>query len=163
MDYSACMLTGTYNPELLLGGLGKRFESQIPHIKRYPGCGATQTTTHAVLELAGEHHIRAEDVNRVSIRVNEGHYWLCGENKGVPLTAADGLWNYRYLAAIALLKGKVFVDDITEESIRDPGILELIQRIIVEPDNSMTHAANVEIETKNGQKYRKNVVTVSPM
>jgi len=146
-----------------VGGLGTRFDSLIPTIKRYPGCGATQQVVDGTLELAREHHIRVEDVTRVVLRVGEASYRLCGEKKGKPPNSAEALWNHRYSTAVALVKGKVFVDDFTEEAIRDTRVLDLLQKVEVEPDESLRHDVNVEIETRDGKSCRQFVDHMNPM
>jgi 2-methylcitrate dehydratase PrpD len=155
---------GEYDPNILVGGLGKQFEQLNPNIKRYPGCGATQAPIYAALELAREHDIRAKDVAKVRVRMAEMPYWLVGENKGKPITTADALWNVRYSTAVALVKGKVFVDDFSEEAIRDPRVLELLQRVEVEPDKSSTNTGSLEVEIKirDGKSYLKNGQIVPP-
>jgi 2-methylcitrate dehydratase PrpD len=155
---------GKYDPEVLVYGLGKRFEHLNPNTKRYPGCGATQAPVYAVLELAREHKTKAEDVARVRIRMAEMPYWQVGENKGKPLTPADALWNARYSAAVALVKGTVFVDDFSEGAIRNPRILELLQRIEVKLDKSLTQTNDLEIEIKmkDGKAYWKKGQIVPP-
>ena len=155
---------GKYDPDILVGGLGKRFEQLTPNIKRYPGCGATQAPVYVALELTQEHHIRAKDVARVRVRLAEVPYRLVGENKGKPLAPADALWNVRYSTAVALVKGKVFVDDFSEEAIRDPRVLELVPRVEVELNNSsaQTGGLEVEIKTKDGKSYQNKGQIVPP-
>jgi len=154
---------GRYDSEILLGGLGKRFESLTPIIKRYPGCGGTQAPVYGALELAREHSIRVEDVSKVRIGESEMGYWLLGENKGKPSNTADALWNDRYSVAVALVKGKVFVNDFSKEAIRDPRILELLERVEVQIDKSLVHEVEVEIKTKEGKSFQRKVTSVPPM
>jgi 2-methylcitrate dehydratase PrpD len=155
---------GRYDPDVLTGGLGRRFEHLNPNIKRYPGCGATQAPIYATLELARLHELRPEDVIRVRMRMAKVPYQLVGENKGRPLTPADALWNVRYSVAVALAKAKVFIDDFNEETIRNPYILELLQRIDIEPDDSLTRTNELEIEirTRDGRSYWKKGEIVPP-
>lgn len=155
---------GKYDPDILTGGLGKQFEQLNPNIKRYPGCGATQAPVHATLELAREHNIRAEDVAKVRVRVAEVYYRLVGENKDKPPTSADALWNNRYSTAVALVKGKVFVDDFSEEAIRNPRVLELLSRVEIELDKSLTPTggSEVEIKTRDGKSYQKKGQIMPP-
>ncbi|MFC1819637.1 MmgE/PrpD family protein, partial [Thermodesulfobacteriota bacterium] len=154
---------GEYDPEILTGDLGRRFEMLNPGIKRYPGCGATQPVVYGTLELARENNIRGEDVAKVRIGAGESSYRLCGENKGEPPNSADALWNYRYSAAVALIKKKVFVDDFTDTAIREPQVLELLRRIDVYPDKSLTRDIFIEIDTKDDKSYRKTVSDMVPM
>ena len=154
---------GKYDPEILLGGLGRQFESlNNPSIKRYPGCGGTQAVVYGALELAREYDIRAENVAKVSLTLTEQNYWLLGEGKGKPLNTADALWNDRYSIAVALLKGKLSVDDFSEEAIKDPEVLELVERVEMHPDES-GRGPELEIKTKDGKLYQKNKFAMPPM
>ncbi|MFC1820137.1 MmgE/PrpD family protein [Thermodesulfobacteriota bacterium] len=150
---------GEYNSELLVGDLGKRFESAKSTIKPYPGCGFTQTTIYGTIELAKEHNIREEDVAKVILRVSEFAYSVCGDKKGKPASKADALWNYPYTTAVALIKGNVTVDDFTDEAIGDPRVLELLQKVTVEivPDQSLNSSSQIEIVTNDNRSYRKAV------
>jgi 2-methylcitrate dehydratase PrpD len=155
---------GQYDPDILTGGLGKRFEHLNPNIKRYPGCGATQASVYAALELAREHNIRAEDVAKVRVYMAEVPYRLVGENKDKPPTPADALWNNRYSTAVALVKGKIFVDDFTEEAMSNPRVLELLSRVEIELDKSLTTTGDLEVEIKtgDGKSYRKKGQVMPP-
>jgi len=154
---------GLYDTDILTGDLGKRFDSLNPGIKRYPGCGATQPVVYGTLALIQKHPIKAEDIARVRIAVGEASYRLCGENKAIPSNAAEALWNHRYSAAVALIKGKVFVDDFTELAIKDPQVMEFIQKIDVEPEKLLTHGVEVEIKTKDGNSYTMAADDMNPM
>ena len=63
--------------------------------------------------------------------------------------------NLYYVAAIMLLENDVFVDQFTEEKIRDPKVLALIERISITHDPGMDSMGYpegnpVEIELKDG-------------
>lgn len=153
---------GSYDADILTGELGKRFEPLKPGIKKFPGCGAIQPVASSTLTLMKENHLRAEDIDAVQITVGEASYKLCGENKWDPENPADALWNYRYSAATALVKGKVFVDDYNEGAIRDPGVLKLIPKIEIIPDASMGHGVKVVIQTMGGESYKKVMDDMEP-
>ena len=154
---------GHYDPDVLVGELGTRFESLNPTIKRYPGCGATQPVIYGVIELVRENNIKAEDVAGVNIGVIDSAYYQCGENKGEPSNTADALWNFRYATAVALVKGKVLVDDFTREAIQNPQVLALVQKVDVYPDKSLTREVEIEIKTKDGKYYRRKESNSNPM
>jgi 2-methylcitrate dehydratase PrpD len=87
--------------------------------------------------------------------VGEASYKLCGENKWEPENPADALWNYRYSAAVALVKQNLFLDDFTESAIKDPKVLKLIPDIEIIPDASMGHRVEVVIQNKEGKSFSK--------
>jgi 2-methylcitrate dehydratase PrpD len=155
---------GKYDSELLGSDLGKRYESLCLFTKTYPGCTVTQSTIQGVLELARENNIRAKDIAKVIFRVSEDAYLVCGKGKGKPSSIVEALWNYPYSAAVALVKGEVFIDDFTEEAFRNPQVLELVERVDIEVDpdqdaasGSSFGSSQIEIKTKDDKSYRKVV------
>lgn len=156
---------GSYDPEILMGGLGKRFESMNTRIKQYPSCGLTHPAIHGVLDLALYHSIKGENVANIVVRAGTYGYNLCGcgEAKFKPQSVIDAQFSYAYTTATALVRGKVSIDDFTEDAIRDPRVLELAQRVKVEFDpekdisGKITQSTNVEINTKDGKSFKKCV------
>ncbi len=144
---------GSYDRDVLTGELGKRFKHIEPVIKRYPGCGATQNVVNGLLKIIEEHNLGADTVSHIKICVSESSFFQCGENKGEPVNAAEALWNFRYSAAIALLRRDVFVDSFTEKAIHDPRTLALIPKIAVCANASLSRDIEIEIETKDGISF----------
>lgn len=152
---------GGYEPKLLLGELGKRYESVNLTTKSFPGCGIMQDTISAALKLVQDYNVTTEDIAKITLKMIGHTYTVLGEGKGRPSSAADALWNYPYTIAVALAKGKVSVDDFTEDAIRDAKVLELLQKVTVEvsPTEQLPgepgKAAEIEIKTKSGKSYTK--------
>jgi 2-methylcitrate dehydratase PrpD len=155
---------GEYDRDILLGGLGTRFEALVPTVKRFPGCGATQPVVSAALSIASEAGLRGEDVSDVRIRVDESSYQQCGENKGRPLNTAEALWNFRYSTAVALIKGQVFVDDFSVEAIADRVTLDLVDRITVLVDKSLkSQEVHMAMTTRSGRTFEKKETGLNPL
>ncbi|MBN1848699.1 MAG: MmgE/PrpD family protein [Deltaproteobacteria bacterium] len=147
---------GSYDQDVLTGGLGKDFPYSHATIKAYPGCGATQAAIDGTLTLTREHAIKSDDVEQVILRVGKLGYHICRKT-GNPNNTADALWSYPYSTAVALAKGDVRIKDFTEQAIHDPQVTALIPKVIVEMDSAqkLAGSADIEIKTKDGKQYRK--------
>src|SRR4030095_10360512 len=93
-------------------------------------------TLEAIKALRANHPIPAEQVKAVRIRLSKGYQ----QNVGwayTPTTITSAQLNLYYVAAIMLLENDVLLDQCTEEKIRDPKVLKLIERISITNDPSM--------------------------
>lgn len=157
-------LRGEYSPELFLSELGRRFEGANVSLKLYPVYGGGQSAVYACIELAKKHDIKADDVRKVTISVSTHMKDSFGtEKKRRPKTIPEAQFSLYYGPAVGLLKRRVWLDDFTEEAIRRPEVLEMCQRIevVVDPEKDalgvLVPPADVEIETKDGKRYKMRV------
>jgi 2-methylcitrate dehydratase PrpD len=156
---------GEFIPEEMIGDLGKRFEGANVSLKPYPCCKMTHGSIYGISELSRTHDIKPADVERISIWTNSTGYNLCGlgERKVVPQNVADAQFSYYYTAAVALIKGKVSLDDFMDDAIRNPQVLALAERVKVSIDpekdklQKMIPPIDIEIETKRGKRYKERI------
>lgn len=157
-------LRGEHSPELFLEQIGKRFEGAYVTMKLYPVYAGGQGPTYACIELANKHNIKAENIREVIISSNTHMKDTFGtEKKRIPNTIPEALFSLYYGPAVSLVKGKVWLDDFTEEAIRRPDVLEMCRkiRVVADPEkdalNVLVPPTDIEIETKDGQRYRMHV------
>lgn len=155
---------GEYAPEVLMAELGKRFEGNNSSIKSYPCCRHTHAPIDRALELTKEQRLKADDIEQVIIRTNQYGYNLCGgEGKILPQNVVDAQFSFYYAVATALVKNKVFIEDFTQEAIRNPQVLAMARRVkvIVDAGKEKLHKlippVDIEIDTKDGKHYKKTV------
>jgi 2-methylcitrate dehydratase PrpD len=85
------------------------------------------------------------------------------EKKRIPKTIPEAVFSLYYGPAVGLLKRKVWIEEFSDEAIRRPEVLEICRRIKVVADpekdalNVLIPPTDVEIETKDGQRYRMHV------
>jgi len=121
----------------LKSGLGKVFLGDELSFKLYPCCKVAHTAIEATLDLVGENHISAEAVQKVAVRVSQGAYNTVGqpfiirENPQV-----DAQFSIPYTVALALTQKKITLAGFEEETIRDPKIFDLANRVRVDVDSS---------------------------
>jgi 2-methylcitrate dehydratase PrpD len=125
--------SGDPHPGLLLAGLvaGPR-EVRNTGIKPYPSCRNTQTPLDALLQLRREHNLRADQVASVTfglVRPGIITVWEPVARKRRPQTLVDAQFSLPYVAAIAITKGRVGLEDFQPEQIADNSLWPLIDSV----------------------------------
>ena len=108
---------GDYDPKVLTADLGKRWEVVNIGDKPYPCCGLTHACIDAALALKSKHDIDADKIKSITVYGGQAVYDLSQppEVKQNPRTIIDAQFSVPYVVAVALVKGKVTVDDFTDE------------------------------------------------
>jgi 2-methylcitrate dehydratase PrpD len=121
---------GDYDPKALTADLGKRWEVVNIGDKPYPCCGLTHACIDAALALKTKHNIKPENIKSITIYGGQAVYDLSQppEVKQNPRTIIDAQFSVPYVVAVALVNGKVTVDDFTDESIKRPEILNIARK-----------------------------------
>ena len=148
------------NPDLsvLTNELGKRFWGVDIARKFYSSC----RFTHQPIELAQnfwKEGVKPEDIDQVTVKCGVQCYEAtCKpvQEKRRPRTHVDINFSTPFTVAIALVKGDVFISEVSDESIRDPVILEIAQRVFpvmdAERETELTVGSVVmELKMKDGQ------------
>ncbi len=151
-----------YDPSSVAGELGRRFEFSKTMFKKYPSCGGTISSTEAMLDLAREHEITPEDIERINVRVTPyahklvGGPFHMGDNPRV-----NAQFNIRYCVANALLRKSSRLEHFEEPLIRDPAIMDIVQKVHTEADPALDKrdetAVEMEVLTKGGSTYHKRI------
>lgn len=146
-----------------LARLGRDWRiAEVAH-KPFPCGRATHGVVDAVLRLRTEQGLAPSDVTHVTLRVPPLVHQLVGR----PITE-DMSVNYarlcaRFVAAAALERGLVAVEDFRPGRLTDPALLALAGRIAVEiddnPDPNALTPVTVEIETGGG-RHRATIEAV---
>ncbi|MCK4400307.1 MmgE/PrpD family protein [Candidatus Bathyarchaeota archaeon] len=146
---------GEYERGALLDGLGERYEIVNTSIKPYPCCKWTHQAIEAALCIIKEDGVEPEAVEAVEVRLNRQAYNLVCEPmqfKRRPRSVVDAQFSVPFTVAAAIVRGGVSIDTFTEESIRDPEILEMAQRVEATVDPG--------IEARYGREIAPEIVEV---
>jgi 2-methylcitrate dehydratase PrpD len=153
-----------YSAQTVLANLGKRFKMDNFLFKKYPSCGGTLASTDAILELMKENNLTPEDVDQIVVRVTPavynltGHPFKIGGNPKV-----DAQFSIQYCVANALLRKRPELKHFDEPFVRDPQIMELVNKIQVTPDASLKErdhrTADMRVTTKDGRTCQTIVDT----
>lgn len=143
--------------DALTRDLGAVFRGTDISIKLYASCRATHEAIDLALELMREENLRPGDIEKITVRVNGPTYELCcRDRKSRPQTKVDAQFSVPYCVAAAIVHGDVFVQELSGESLGDPLVTELAERVIPVLDPSRgTHlvigSTIMEIKTIDGR------------
>ena len=146
-------------PGLLTRGLGKIYEIMNTNIKRWSVGSPIQAPLDSLLELIREHQIKAEDVERLIVRVaHQGANTV--DNRAMPDICIQ------HMCAIMLIDGKVtFASSHDQKRMRDPKVLALRKRIELRGDDTLSAAMPsrqgiVELSLSDGRKLSQHTKAV---
>lgn len=149
-------------PESILEGLGERFELQKILFKKYPSCGLTLGSTDAILKLVEEKDITPEKIDHIEVTVPPyayklvGHPFKIGDNPRV-----NAQFSIQYCVANALLRKSSKLWHFEEIQVRDPKIMELVEKITVISDPALDKrghtALDIRVFTSKGNVYLKSI------
>jgi len=154
---------GDYDAAILTADLGKRFEGENIGDKPYPCCGLTHACIDAVLALKSRHDIDIDNITDITACGGHSVFDLSQppEVKRRPRTIIDAQFSVPWVVATALVRGRVTVEDFTEEAIERQEILKLAAkvsgRLSPEMDRHGVGPGGVIIRMRNGAEYREEV------
>jgi 2-methylcitrate dehydratase PrpD len=144
------------NPDILTKDLGKKFYADNT-FKPYPSCRGTHAAIDCALHLHRTYGIDSEDISEITVSVTPGAY---STFVGAPFEIGDvpqanATFSIRYTVADVLLRKSIRLEHFTENYIREPKLLDLIQKVVLKPmlppDKPL--ATEVEVTMKDGQKF----------
>ena len=146
-------------PEILARDLGKSYEIMNTNIKRWPVGSPIQAPLDSLLELIRGASIKAEDVDKLVIRVS-----MAGantvDNRDMPDICMQ------HMCAVMLIDGTItFEAAHDEQRMKDPEVLALRDRIELLGDEELqkllpVRHGIVEVTLKNGQRLRHHTSAV---
>jgi 2-methylcitrate dehydratase PrpD len=158
---------GELNLEPLVKGLGRNFEVENLSFKPYPCCRFVHSTLDAAIKIHRGKPTPSQDIQEIIISVNQqGLNAVCHplDVKANPKTVVDAQFGIPYAAAAALIKGKLGLDDFTEQAIRNPEVIALAQKVNPRLDPEMERSGSreispsvVEVKTRKGEVYSQRV------
>lgn len=158
--------TGTpddFDLAALTAELGDRWETMRISIKRHAVVGTNLSALDAVEQLMAE-GLRVDDVDRITVWMTQDavahSYWVPYEPTGT--TAAQ--MHLGFDIALMLVEGRVFVDQITPDTIGRPDLLALCERVTVLRDEEreakgrpFARGARVEVLCRDGTTRTRTV------
>jgi 2-methylcitrate dehydratase PrpD len=147
------------DPAELARGLGESYEIMNADIKRWAVGSPIQAPLDSLLELIRTHRVRAEDVERLVVRV--AHLGAnTTDNRDMPDICMQ------HLCAVMLLDGTVsFRSSHDKMRMRDQEVLGVRSRIELQGDDALTRAMPrregiIEIRLKDGRELRHHTRAV---
>lgn len=125
------------DPDVLLAGLGERYENVRSAIKKYPSCTANHAPVETAIALANEFDLRADDVSAVEVTLSPFSNRLVGgpfAPEANPQVAAQ--FSIQYSMASALMRRRLAIADLQREAVLEPALRALAARVTVVVDES---------------------------
>ncbi|MBI4337724.1 MAG: MmgE/PrpD family protein [Chloroflexi bacterium] len=143
---------------------GKNWELLKTYFKFYPACRFTHAPADLVLRLVRQNNLRREDITRIIVEVS----WMASTlNTYEPGGLEHAQYSIPFVIGACLVYGKAGPDEVSEEKLREPAILEQARKVFVKNSPDMTelfprfYPARARIETKDGRFFemQKNTCT----
>ena len=152
------------SPQRVAQDLGRRwFITELAH-KPFPSGRATHGILEACLELRRQPGFRASLIDRVTARVPPLVHHLVGRPPLPEMSDSYARLCASYVAAYALLEGRITAQDFTRQAYQNAQTQQLAQRIVIEAQdagdpNALT-PVEVEIALRDGSQHTRRIETV---
>jgi 2-methylcitrate dehydratase PrpD len=129
--------------------------------KAHAACYHIHSTIDAALDLRSRFNLKTSEISKVTVRLYSAAIDLLQDVELVNPYAAK--FSIPYCLATALLKGRVGLDEFTEEGIRDENTRQLMSNVALQRDRQLdqvypdTWPAIVTIETTSGLRHETRV------
>jgi 2-methylcitrate dehydratase PrpD len=151
--------------EALTSGLGEKFMGVEIAVKFYTACRAAHEAIDLALDMTGHEDFDPDQIDEILVKVNEPVYNLVCQpldRKRHPETLVDAQFSLPFTVASAIIRGDFFISELSDEAIKDPDIMRLTQKVTPIVDSKCHNelvigSAIMEIKTKNGQTYSKEI------
>ena len=125
-----------------LADLGERWETPRIAYKPYPVCHFMHGSLGATADALRGRLFRAEEIADVVVTVPEAGVSLVlepADRKRTPRSEYEGKFSLQYSAASMLVRGRVAVEDFTDEAIADPEVLAVAHKVRYETADYPTY------------------------
>jgi 2-methylcitrate dehydratase PrpD len=161
--FYATFARGAFEPKFLLEQLGATFEIEHISFKPWPCCRGTHAAIEAMIHLRNTRSLRADSVMEITLSGSRIHRMLDEPHasKRRPATAIDAKFSLPFTTAVALIRGRVGLEDFIPEVLQDPQILELGNKVRLSIDASLAEhdmALAVTVLTKDGTHLTHHVI-----
>ena len=122
---------GNYDFHPLAENLGRRFEGTYVSFKPWPSCRHTHPYLTVLFQLMRAKEIKLEEIESVTPVVGGQGKMLClpEDERRRPQKAIDAKFSLPFTIGVALSHGTVTLSDFTPNSIKDPKVLAMAQKV----------------------------------
>jgi len=160
------IITGSPLEFTAFGGNGRMFKVDDAKFKYYPTDYEAQCAIAPAIELHRLIKGKVDEIEKLVVYTYEHAVDVCADSpdKWNPTNRETADHSLPYVLAVALTNGNIWLNDFTDEKIRDPKIHALMQKIEVYPADEYTRVypeANgfrLELTTLSGKKTIKEIL-----
>lgn len=130
--------------------------------KRHAACHGTHSSIEGIAELRARLGITEDDIAEVRLFVSEKMLDICCISE--PATGLEGKFSVRHAASVALAGLPTGPDAFTDQSVHDPRLVGLRQRVVVAPerDRELNGPTRVSLTLTNGDSFDAEVDVFAP-
>ena len=149
--------------EPLTEALGTTWEFLKAAVKLYACCYCSHSPITGCMELISKNRIDPEEIKEITIELDPGSEKTVCDPPGVcwnPQTMVEAQFSLPFAVLTAIIKGKVFLDDYTQEEIRSERVRQFMTKIKATANETLRGFESiVTIALKDGAKHtqRTNV------
>ena len=155
-----CFSDDIYDKDRIIGQLSDRWEILEIGLKAYSTCRSKHTTIDALRRFSIENPgVTPDQINKITVHTTSITHKYSVDADAITSVVAAQL-SHPYVCAVTLLEGNAFIDQFTEEKIRDEKILELANKVEVVPDpeieklpRSLRYTVKIDLHLVNGKKF----------
>jgi len=154
-------------PMKAISALGEPFEVMRTSIKPHACCRYMQSPIDGVLQIVRGNGLRAADIVRIAIGLLSAGYGIVAIPRQLKYNVksmVDAQFSMPYGAAIAVIKGRAFLEEFFEENMSLPELAGLMNRVECSRDPELDKfyprqwPAWVKIESSEGRTYSAKVM-----
>jgi 2-methylcitrate dehydratase PrpD len=159
--FARMFTNGHLDPSALLDDLGGSFVIADRWVKRYPMNTTLHAPVEALLQVMREHDLCHTDIEQIDAAWQRVEPFLAKREVTTVVSAQASL---PFALAVAAVRGRVGVDEFTEETVADPVIQAMIPRTVVHQDEELyTKVRNsmpgrVTVRTTDGRELTAEVL-----
>jgi 2-methylcitrate dehydratase PrpD len=152
---------GRLDPGALLDGLGESFVISDRWVKRYPMNTTLHAPVEALLAIMRDHDLRYTDIAQIDAAWQRVEPFLARQRVTTVVSAQASL---PFALAVAAVRGRVGVDEFTDETVADPVVQAMIPLTVVHQDEELyTKVTNsmpgrVTVRTHDGCEFTDEVL-----
>lgn len=146
-------------PDHIWHDLGQNWQIHSQYFKPYPVCRWAQAAIEAARMLRDTYKIQPENISEIEIHSFHQCIRLAGNS---PKTTEEAQYSTSFPTAIALARGTVRAEDVTDNALQDPLIRSLANRITLVEDEDANDAfparryARVVLRLNDGKEFESD-------
>lgn len=155
---------GDVDYALITAGLGEVWETEAMAVKPYPVCHFLHGCAEAAAILHRAHAPQPEDIAAIRAFVPEPTLTIVTEplaKKRRPTTDYEAKFSAQFVTAVSLLRGRFGLQELEPESLKDPRLAGLSERVevLTDPDSAFPEAysGGVEVTLRDGRVLKQHV------
>jgi len=148
-------------PAKAVANLMTSWELMNVAFKPFPACHFNHAFADATLALRAAHDLKPDDIAEMVARIHEKQVSVVCEpeaNKKAPANSYDAKFSVHYTMAASIVRGQFTLDELEDDALRDPTILDLCKKARYEIDPTSPfpryYGGEVVVRTKDGRELR---------